>query len=200
MTPEKIIEAWKATRADETRPAEDKAILKKVYENNLKAVLLNNDTINFVVSEFNKYTGKRIGEKTLEKINRAIEEAKPSIYAVFNGNGIRIRINHEKTGYILDYDNNYVDIERIYNSDDYNYKYLFDGEAKFKGLEVDKISVWYTTKYINDPESYINELKTRFEAIQAAADAYNKTVDAFGVIAVNGLSEFNHVFPKYYII
>lgn len=35
MTPEKIIEAWKATRADETRPAEDKAILKKVYENNL---------------------------------------------------------------------------------------------------------------------------------------------------------------------
>ena len=199
MTPEKIIEAIQIIR-NEIEPAlkfnERGKLIVKVLENNLKATILNDDTINFVVSEFNKYTGKRIGEKTLEKINKAIEDKNPLIYVVFNGNSIRIRVHQEKIKYMLPYDNCYVDICGIYEND--RYDHLFDAESKFKKLE--KFYTWYKVNYINDPDSYINDIQADFEAIQEAAKAYNKAVEAFQDRAIQGLTEFNKIYIKNYLI
>lgn len=199
MTPEKIIEAIQ-TINNEVEPAlklsERGKIFKKILENNLKATILNDDTINFVVSEFNKYTGKRIGEKTLEKINKAIEDKNQLIYAVFNGNSIRIRVHQEKIKYMLPYDNCYVDICGIYEND--RYDHLFDAESKFKKLE--KFYTWYKVNYINDPDSYINELEASHKAIIEAAEVYNKAVDTFRDKAIQGLTEFDIIYPKMYLI
>lgn len=199
MTPEKIIEAIQTIR-NEIEPAlkfnERGKIFVKVLENNLKATILNDDTINFVVSEFNKYAGKRIGTKTLEKINKAIENKSPLIYAVFNGNSIRIRVHQEKIKYMLPYNDCYVDICREYENSKDNH--LFDSESKFKPLE--KFYAWYKVNYINDPDSYINDIQAEFEAIQKAAEAYNKAVETFQDRAIQGLTEFNKIYPKNYLI
>lgn len=196
MTPEIIIEAIQTIRNEIEPLNEHRKLLKKVLENNLKAAILSDDTINLVIAEFNKYSGKRIGVKTLEKINKAIEDKNPLIYAVFNGNSIRIRVHQEKIKYMLPYDNCYVDICRDHDNDRYNF--LFDGESKFKKLE--KFYTWYKVNYINDPESYINDIQADFEAIQAAAEAYNKAVETFQDRAIQGFTEFNKIYPKHYII
>lgn len=59
MTAEKIIEAMQTINNEiepELKFSERGRILKKILANNLKATVLNDDTINMVVSEFNKYT------------------------------------------------------------------------------------------------------------------------------------------------
>lgn len=199
MTPEKIIETIQTIRK-EIEPAlkfnEKGKILVKVLENNLKATIINDDIINMVIAEFNKYSGKRIGAKTLEKINKAIEDKNPLIYAVFNGNSIRIRVHQEKIKYMLPYDNCYVDVCREYEN--YTDDHLFDSESKFKPLE--KFYTWYKANYINDPESYTNELEASHKAILEAAEIYNKAVEIYRDKAIQGLTEFNSIYPKNYLI
>ena len=202
MTAEKIIEAMQTINEvePELKFSERGKILKKILENNLKATILNDDTINLVVSELNKYSNKRIGAKTLEKINKAIEDKNPLIYAVFNGNSIRIRVHQEKIKYMLPHDNSYVEICRKYDSNDKYYHYLFNGEGKLKEFEPGKIEVWYKANYIDDPDSYINELEASHKAILTAAEAYNKAVETFRDKAITGLTEFDKIYPKDYLI
>lgn len=199
MTPEQIIKSWETLGHDNSKLYENDRILKKVYENNLKALYLNDETINIVISEFNKFAGKRIGEKTAEKISRAIEEVKPGITACINDNSIKVKIDREKAGYILSYDDSFIEICRVYDSNDRTYNYLFDGDGKFKQLESDKLIIWHKVNYIEDPKSYINQLQTAHKAIIEAADTYNKAIKAFREIAVNGLSEFDSIYVKQYL-
>ena len=199
MTPEKIIKAIK-TINNEVEPAlklsERGKILKKILANNLKATVLNDDTINLVVTEFNKYTNKRIGAKTLEKINNAIQATNPDLLIYFSGNAIRVKYNN----CYLSYDNSYVEICREYDSNDKYYNHLFNGEGKFKELETGKYIVWYKANYISDPDSYINELEASHKAIIEAAETYNKAVDTFRDKAIQGLTEFDKIYPKMYLI
>ena len=199
MTPEKIIEAIK-TINNEVEPAlklsERGKILKKILANNLKATVLNDDTINLVVTEFNKYANKRIGTKTLEKINNAIQATNPDLLIYFSGNAIRVKYNN----CYLSYDNSYVEICREYDSNDKYYNHLFNGEGKFKELETGKYIVWYKANYISDPDSYINELEASHKAIIEAAETYNKAVDTFRDKAIQGLTEFDKIYPKMYLI
>lgn len=195
MTPEKIIEAIQTIRNEiepELKFSERGKILKKILENNLKATVLNDDTINMVVSEFNKYTNKRIGEKTLEKINNAIQATNPDLLVYFSDNAIRVKYNSR----YLNYDNNYIEICRKYDTNDKYYYYLFTGEGKFKELETGKIETWYKANYIDDPDSYINELEASHKAIIEAAEVYNKAVETFRAKAITGLTEFDHIYPK----
>lgn len=198
MTPEKIIEAIQTINEvePELKFSERGKILKKILENNLKATVLNDDTINIVIAEFKKYSGKRIGTKTLEKINKAIQATNPDLLIYFSGNVIRVKYNR----YYLNYDNSYVEICRKYDSNDKYYHYLFNGEGKFKELEPGKIEVWYKANYINDPDSYINELESIHKAILTAAEAYNKAVETFRDKAITGLTEFDKIYPKNYLI
>ena len=199
MTPKKIIEAMQTINKEvepELKFSERGKILKKILQNNLKATVLNDNTINFVVSEFNKYTGKRIGEKTIEKINKAIQAANPDLLVYFSGNAIRVKYN----SVYLPYDNSYIEICRKYDTNDKYYHYLFNGDGKFKELETGKIEVWYKVNYIDDPDSYINELEASHKAILTAAEAYNKAVDTFQAKAITGLTEFNRIYPKHYLI
>lgn len=198
MTPEKIIEAIQTINEaePELKFSERGKILKKILENNLKATVLNDDTINMVVSEFNKYTNKRIGEKTLEKINKAIQATNPDLLVYFSSNAIRVKYN----SWYLSYDNSYIEICRKYDSNDKYYDCLFNSEGKFKELETGKIETWYKANYINDPDEYINELEASHKAIIEAAEAYNKAVDTFRDKAIQGLTEFDKIFPKYYLI
>lgn len=199
MTPEKIIEAIK-TINNEIEPtlkfSERGKILKKILENNLKATVLNDDTINLVVTEFNKYANKRIGEKTLEKINKAIQAANPDLIIYFSGNAIRVKYNNR----YLSYDNSYVEICREYDNNNKYYDRLFNSEGKFKELETGKIKTWYKANYISDPDSYINELEASHKTIIEAAEKYNKAVDTFRDKAIQGLSEFDKIYPKMYLI
>lgn len=198
MTPEKIIEAIQTINKvePELKFSERGKILKKILENNLKATVLNDNTINMVVSEFNKYTNKRIGEKTLEKINKAIQAANPDLLIYFSGNAIRVKYNSR----YLNYDNSYIEICRKYDNNDKYYHYLFTGKGKFKELETGKIETWYKVNYINDPDEYINELEASHKAIIEAAEAYNKAVDTFRDKAIQGLTEFDKIYPKNYLI
>ena len=199
MTPEKIIEAIQ-TINNEVEPAlklsERGKILKKILANNLKATVLNDDTINLVVTEFNKYANKRIGVKTLEKINNAIQATNPDLLIYFSGNAIRVKYN----SLYLSYDNSYIDICRKYDSNDKYYNHLFNGDGKFKELETGKIETWYKANYINDPDEYINELEVSHKAIIEAAEVYNKAVETFRAKAITGLTEFDHIYPKNYLI
>lgn len=198
MTPEKIIEAIQTINEvePELKFSERGKILKKILENNLKATVLNDDTINMVVSEFNKYTNKRIGEKTLEKINNTIQATNPDLLVYFSSNAIRVKYNSR----YLSYDNSYIEICRKYDSNDKYYHYLFNGESKFKELETGKIETWYKVNYIDNPDEYINELEASHKAILAAAEAYNKAVETFQAKAITGLTEFNKIYPKNYLI
>lgn len=198
MTAEKIIEAMQTINEvePELKFSERGKILKKILENNLKATVLNDDTINLVVSEFNKYTGKRIGEKTIEKINKAIQATNPDLLIYFNGNAIKVKYYN----LYLPSDNSYVEICRKYDSNDKYYHYLFNGEGKLKEFEPGKIEVWYKANYIDDPDSYINELEASHKAILTAAEAYNKAVETFRDKAITGLTEFDKIYPKDYLI
>lgn len=199
MTPEKIIEAIQ-TINNEVEPtlklSERGKILKKILANNLKATVLNDDTINLVVTEFNKYANKRIGTKTLEKINNAIQATNPDLLIYFSGNAIRVRYNN----CYLSYDNSYIEICREYDSNNKYYDRLFNSEGKFKELETGKIITWHKANYINDPDSYINELEANHKAIIEAAEVYNKAVETFRAKAITGLTEFDKIYPKNYLI
>ena len=201
MTPEKIIEAIQTFNNEiepELKFSERGKILKKILENNLKATVLNDDTINLVVTEFNKYANKRIGKKTLEKINKAIQATNPDLLIYFSGNAIKVKYNNR----YLSYDNSYVEICREYDSNNKYYDRLFNSEGKFKELETGKYRTWYKANYINDPDSYINELEASHKAIIEAAETYNKAVETFRDKAIQGLTEFDKIYPnpKMYLI
>lgn len=199
MTPEKIIEAIQ-TINNEVEPAlkfsERGKILKKILANNLKATVLNDDTIKLVITEFNKYANKRIGAKTLEKINNAIQATNPDLLIYFSGNAIRVKYNN----WYLSYDNSYIEICREYDSNNKYYHHLFNSDGKFKELETGKYKTWYKANYISDPDSYINELEASHKTIIEAAEAYNKAVESFNDKAIQGLTEFDKIYPKNYLI
>ena len=184
----KTIEQLKA----EIKAAEENKLLKKVLENNLKAVIYSDDVIKDVINAFNKYAGKKIGERTLEKINADLQKIYPDIRVYFDhrsyydGTRTGLRIYRNCTFPELDHDNNDIIIQhKIYDN-----RNLFDDNSAFKGLDINDIMKIGRPNYIEDITGYVNEKTKQFQAIQEIGKKYDDLVKAFRVNGVRGLTDF----------
>lgn len=184
----KTIEQLKA----ELNAAED-GLYKKVLENNLKAVTYSEDVVNTVLTVFNKYTGKKIGKVTLDKINAELQQNYKDIRVWFTYNwnntvrqGIRI-YRHDATFPYLN--GNYDDVE-IYSTD-YNNRNIFDENSAFKGFDAENVRINGRVTYIEDIENYVSEKTEQFNKIQECAKQYERLVKDFRENGVKGLADFN---------
>lgn len=175
--------------------------LRKVLAHNIKAVAINGDVINAVVDAVNKYTGKKIGEKTVDKINSEIQKTYPEIRVYFDRT---YSIYEKRTGLVISssivwnmfsYDDSKV---TLYSKDGWSVD-LFDDDSKFKGLDKDTMRVSGKVEYIEDMEKYINHKKEQFEAVKAAAKKYLDACSDFDQGRVKGMADLPHVYVPSYI-
>ena len=192
----KTIEQLKA----ELNAAED-GLYKKVLENNLKAVTYSDDVVNTVLTVINKYTGKKIGDKTMDKINAELQKSITDIriYFVYNWDhtrreGIKI-YRHESTFPYLA--GQYDDIE-LYHKD-YESRNLFDENSAFKGLAAENVRINGRVTYIEDIESYVSEKTEQFNKIHECAKQYERLVKDFRANGVKGLASFDNIYPSHRI-
>lgn len=176
-------------------------LLKKVLENNLKAVTYSDEVINTVLTVFSKYTGKKIGKVTLDKINAELQQYYKDVRVWFTYNwdntvrqGIKI-YRHDATFPYLN--GRYDDVE-IYSTD-YNNRNLFDENSGLKELNRDNTRISGQVKYIEDVESYVNKKTEQFKAVKECVTQYEKLVKDFRENGVKGIAEFNCISVPYSI-
>ena len=133
-----------------------------------------------VLDILNQYKGKRIGEKTEEKIRIIIKEK-------YN---IGISFNHSKN--ITLYAHNYyalnhtsIEICAKYNNEIKDYYRNFNAENKLNELSVDMFHI--KDNYIEDIETYIQDKKTKIKAINEAIAALRNSIDEYSDNLISGI-------------
>ena len=177
-------------------------LLKKVLENNLKAVTYSDEVINTVLTVFNKYTGKKIGKVTLDKINAELQQYYKDVKVWFTYNwdntvrqGIKI-YRHDAT---FPYLNGHYDDVEIYSTDYNNNRNLFDENSGLKELNRDNTRISGQVKYIDDVESYVSKKTEQFKAVKECVTQYEKLVKDFRENGVKGIAEFDSISAPYRI-
>lgn len=181
--------------------ASNDEFLRKVIAHNIKAVALNDDVINAVVDTVNKFTGKKIGEKTVEKINAELNKVYPELRVYFDRT---YSLYEKRTGIIIasktvwsmfSYDDSKVS---LYSNAGWSAD-LFDDDSKFKGLDKDTMRISGKVEYIEDMEKYINQKKEQFESVKAAAKKYLDACKDFDFGRVKEMTDLPHVYIPNYI-
>ena len=190
----KTIEQLKA----EIKATED-GLLKKVLENNLKAAAFNEDVINTVYTVFNKYAGKKIGDRTLEKINAELKNSYSDIRVYFSWNWD----HSEKTGInVTRYDSTHPELSytcdsiEIYRKTSHN---LFDENSAFIAIDRESTRISGRVNYIEDVETYVTQKTEQFKAVTECINQYRELVKSFRENGVRGLADFNHISVPYRI-
>ena len=165
------VEKIKKAEADFLKDAEKEQTLKrylKVYRSNAeKLYILEN--IQTVIDIFNKYSGKKCGEKTKEKIKAEAQE-----------NGVNMYFTHSTIVFCMGlygYDRKEVYTRYI----DGKEQTIIDMENKINELTKNMFHLPDTESIINDVEGYTEQkqaeflkLKQMYEALEEATTQYNK--------------------------
>lgn len=179
----------------------DNELEKVVLTNNYNAVLYNDDVMNAVITEFNKYAGKKIGEMTMKKINAALNAAVPGLRVYIPKEYDETRkyihvIRDIEKQYISSYEDN-VEICWTYNHR--NTIYLFDENSNFIKLDPEHLQFINKRTYIEDVPAYIEKKINQFKAIKALENDYNELCKLFDSDKVKGLSGFQRLYTTNYI-
>lgn len=170
-------------------------------ENVKGAILKNNSYVDLmrdvwphISAILNKYTGKKYGPKTNEKMANELK----------NVCGCRFHIRH--TGY-----SDYIDV--IYMRDghlplDIDIRYKYSDNGNLAPMLIDNIiqapepieNIYVTdvnNKYFSDIEKATDEIITAYEAVKTAAEKYEAARKAYDVLHVNGLNEVEYLRQPY---
>lgn len=178
--------------------ATENALEKAVLINNYKAVLYNDDVINTVIATLEKYKGKKIGEKTLEKVNAEIEKAFPEfpVRVWFSSNVFdnRDTVTIFRRDSLTSYSD---DITITTYSKTHGHNSYFDDESRFKGFI--ETTTYNKKQYIDDVDSYIQAKTEQFHEIQSIIEQYEKMCDVFRKNKVDGLADLPWIRKPHYI-
>lgn len=184
--PEKIIEIGKRHDAEYQAKAL-RAARKKVLDHNARIALLL-EYFPIIIDVLNKYSGKRVGEKTEAKIRDEINE-KTGISVYFENNYGRGKItiyhrnnylvNNEITLYAKKAEN---DFYRIYNED-----------GKLNALNADMFDYDHSDRYIEDIDGYINRKMQELSEVNAAIKALTEKIRAYDSDLPAGFKQINYV-------
>ena len=176
---------------------------KKVLINNFKAVFYSDDVINAVFTVVNKYTGKKIGDKTREKINAELNSVYPGLSIWFSTeyNGYRIKLTiyrRDDSIHFLSY-NDDIKVQVKIPMDGTKWSF-FDENNNFIGIDKENVWIYGKTEYIDNVSEYISTKEKQFKAIKDAEKQYNNLVDSFRKNGISGLAELDHIYSTNYII
>lgn len=151
----------------------------KILKHNAEIAFIH-EYLPLVLDILNQYKGKRIGEKTEEKIRNTIKEK-------YN---IGVSFNHSKD--ITLYAYNYYALNRTnieicakYNNEAKDHYRNFNAENKLNELSVDMFHI--KDNYIEDIEAYIKDKKTKIKAINEAIAALKNSIDEYNDNLISGI-------------
>ena len=151
----------------------------KILKHNAEIAFIH-EYLPLVLDILNQYKGKRIGEKTEEKIRNTIKEK-------YN---IGVSFNHSKD--ITLYAYNYYALNRTnieicakYNNEAKDYYRNFNAENKLNELSVDMFHV--KDNYIEDIEAYIKDKKAKIKAINEAIAVLKNSIDEYNDNLISGI-------------
>lgn len=174
----------------------------KVLINNYIAAMYSDELIETVKTVFNGYQGKKIGPKTMEKINQKIQELYPTVRVYIHSEydnsrrEITIHVAHG-TAHFVSYDDNVtINMKR---SDDNCKGELFDKNNNFIGITNDNVWIRNRKKYIEDVDTYIETKKALFEKLHELEKDYETLSKQFEENRVKGLSDMPYLRVPNYI-
>lgn len=132
----------------------------------------------------NKYLGKRVGEKTTDKIkNEVYEKTGFRFYWSFAYSTYKINIG---LGAGFSYHDD-ITLYVTWNNVEYNHYGFFEEE-----LTEDKVEFY--DNYIEDVESYVNEMKEERSKLKQAMENLNEMIDKYNEKCVGNM----HHYSRYY--
>lgn len=161
--------------------------------NQINTVLLSNyqyavyKTVMPVICEaMNKYLGKRVGEKTTDKIRNEVYEK----------TGFRFFWSHAYSTYKISISlgsgfsyNNDIVLYVTWNNVEYNHPGFFEEE-----LTEDKVRFY--DNYVEDVESYVNEMKDERQQLKQAMENLNKMIERYNAKCVGNMHHYASYFDR----
>lgn len=174
---------------------------KYVFIHNYKAVLYSDQVIDGVFETLNKYTGKKIGKATMDKINIELSTRFEGLHVYmatdYDGKRKEITVFRRSEGdYFISY---HDDVKIEIKAEKYKERDLFDEKCNFKGITKENCFVFGKVNYIEDVKEYIIMKKQQFTAIQNVIDDYEKLCKVFNDNKVYGLAEMPWIRKPHYI-
>ena len=161
---ERLTNAISEAEAEETRTNKIAAILN----DNARAAFTA-ENLPAIIEVINKYTGKKIGEKTREKIRAEIETATGCGFWFASDFG-SITFYDKTRGNWRAYE---VTLYISYSKRDQ----LFDENGKFTGLTLDDLPIYQ--KYFDDPAGAVGKAEALKKEIEAEAEKINNLIAAY---------------------
>ena len=172
-----LLEKQKAIRAKRAKndvKIQRLKVVQQLLENNKKIALFN-DVMPIIFEVLRKYNGKRLGEKTFEKLKNEIKEKTNCSFYIHRNSYHIMPLNKE--GYTT---NEEIEVSPI----DYETKLLDDNKVQIVTME--ELCVIDTVDYIENVSEYADELerlKSKAKELQKElrdiCSAYNHAVPAF---------------------
>lgn len=174
----------------------------KVLINNYIAAMYSDELIETVKTAFNGYQGKKIGPKTMEKINEKIQEIYPTVRVYIHleydnsRRQITIHVAHDSAHFVSYDDDVTINMKR---SDDNSKGEFFDENNNFIGITNDNVWIRNRKKYIEDIDTYIETKKALFEKLHELEKDYATLSKQFEENRVKGLSDMPYLRVPNYI-
>ena len=138
-----------------------------------------------VCEVLNRYEGKKIGDKTKEKISDEL----------YTATGCRVRVVFPEYGsdYISVYGDDFprgLEIYRQYSPEDNKARDFRDGSGKLKHFDPEQLC-GCSFDYIADPAAKLAELEKKLEAVKAARAALAAAIDEYNAASGSAFENLN---------
>lgn len=160
------------------------AQVSKFRENNYLYTLIQ-ETKPVLQKVFDKYIGKRIGEKTRQKIENEFKEYGLSVYwhCIYYGSSSMI--------FSVDYiENNSLSYEL------YLQEGIYDEDGKLEHLNFDDMCCYKVNEYVENIEERMEELERLKEEIKQKEKELNEIIKSHSNLCVSGLKTYDNVYLK----
>ncbi len=152
-----------------------RAARKKILDHNARIALLL-EYFPIIIEVLNKYAGKRIGEKTKDKIREEINERTGvSVWIEDNYSRGKITIYHRNNFLV----NNEIILYAKKIDNENNFYHVYNEEGKLNTLSADMFDYDRTDKYIEDIDGYINRKMQELSEVNAAIKALTEKIRAY---------------------
>lgn len=170
--------------ATATAAAERASALLTIAAENVRAAWIA-EHLPKICEVLNKYEGKKVGEKTKEKISDEL----------FAATGCRVRVVFPDYGsdYISVYGDDFprgLEIYRQYNPEDSKARDFRDDSGKLKHFEPERLC-GCSFDYIADPAAKLAELEKKLEAVKAARAALAAAIDEYNTASGSAFENLN---------